>query len=333
MGWSSFPPAHKKSLGIGVAAYALTLMLAAGWIWAHADDTVKEWDAKVPHAEAEINTVYATPQITDAKSTAFPDTTTTTTDQPTTAGGQISLIMTDVGLSDSDTTRALSDLPPEVALAFSPYSPKLKDWLRQASQAKRETLILIPMEPLSYPLEDPGPQALLTRQSDADNARNLYDILNAADGTMGAMNYMGSGLLEDAKDTSAILQTLKKRSKLFIENPDGGNSTGQDAADATGAPYIEADIAIDDSATDTDIQQQLLALEKIAHERGYAVGIAQPYPLTFNIIKSWAASLDRRGIKLIPPSDAWKAKVQHDQAATPSQAPAVQNDETPPPLP
>ncbi|MDE1152625.1 MAG: divergent polysaccharide deacetylase family protein [Micavibrio sp.] len=331
MGWSSFPPAHKKSLGIGVAAYALTLMLAAGWIWSHSGDTIKDWDARIPQAETEVNTVYATPQITDAKSNAFPDTGETA--QPAAGGGSISLIMTDIGLSDSDTNRALSDLPPEVALAFSPYSPKLKDWLKQASLAHRETLILIPMEPLSFPLEDPGPQALLLRQSDADNARNLYSILNAADGTMGAMNYMGSGMLQDSKDTSALLQTLKKRSKLFIENPDGGTSTGQDAADATGAPYIEADIAIDDSATDTDIQQQLLALEKIAHDRGYAVGIAQPYPLTFNIIKSWAASLEKRGIKLIPPSDAWKAKVQHDQAATPQQPQATQSDDTPPPLP
>ncbi len=339
MAWSSFPPAHKESFLRGVAAYALLVAVAAGWIWWKSDETLTAWNARVPHTDATIKQVYVTPQITEAKpATSFEN----TAALPAAGeGGFVSLIMTDVGLSQADTTRAVDDLPPEIALAFSPYGNKVQSWITKAKKANHETLSLIPMEPLTYPKDDPGPLSLLTRQSDSDNSRNLAAVLTATDGTAGAMNFMGSSMMQDQKDMTSLLNTLKKRSQIFIENPQGTDSLTEDVAKSTGAAYLEADMLIDRNANEIDIQKQLIALEGIARARGYAVGIAQPYPLTFNIIKTWAGSLDRRGIKLVPLSAAWKAKVQHDETApeTPKTESGGQpkevhdDDENPPPLP
>ncbi len=338
MAWSSFPPAHKKSFLRGVAAYALIVAVAAGWVWWKSDETLTAWNARVPHTDASIKQVYVTPQITEAKpATAFDDKALPIAGE----GGFVSLIMTDVGLSQTDTARALDDLPPEIALAFSPYGSNVQSWVTKAKKANHETLGLIPMEPLTYPKDDPGPLSLLTRQSDADNTRNLTTVLSSTDGAVGAMNFMGSSMMQDQKDMTSLLQTLKKRSQIFIENPQGPDSLAEDVAKSTGAAYLEADLLIDRNANEIDIQKQLIALEAIARKRGYAVGIAQPYPLTFNIIKTWADSLEHRGIKLVPLSAAWKAKVQHDQTApedskqgSGGQPKEVNDgDENPPPLP
>ncbi|MDF3023851.1 MAG: Divergent polysaccharide deacetylase [Alphaproteobacteria bacterium] len=321
MGWSSFPPEHKKSLARALGLYACAVALVAGWVWLHSDATLRDWQKRTPLAIATVKTVTVdnlqgdTAAQTPAVETAIP------MPPPSAGEGYISLIMTDVGLSEADTARAMQELPTEVTLAFSPYSPALSDWLKKAKDANRDTLILLPMEPVNYPKEDPGPQALLMRQSDQDNARRLESVLRQSGGTVGAMNFMGSSLLEDEKNITSVMTALRKRSGLFIEDPQGGDSVASDIAERTGTPYLRAEVKIDAKASELDINQQLLNLENIAKQRGYAVGIAQPYPVTFTALKNWTSHLQQRGIKLVPLAAIWQEKNRQQTAAEPPPMP------------
>lgn len=316
MGWSSYPPEHKRSFKRALLCYAVTVALAAGWIWYRADSATALWQQRVPHASADIRTVYVTKITEDATSFSNDNTI------PAPGGGEgyISIIMTNAGISEHATARAIEDLPPAVALAFSPYAPKLDDWIHKADDAHRESLILLPMEPSTYPKDDPGPQALLARLGEKDNNVRLDWALDKAGDSIGAMNFMGSGFLTDDRNTRPVFDELRKRGVLFIEKPTpAGVGVSANTAQAAGLPYLAADMNIDANATELAIKQKLLDLETLAHKRGYAVGIAQPYPVTFDILKDWAESLDRRGIKLVPVKAVLKAKVQHDKAASPEQ--------------
>lgn len=309
MSWSSFPPEHKKSFVRAVLLYALITGGTALWVWLHADATAKDWDKRTPQAVATVKAVYGGADTQASEMVKPVDFAADINVPPPSPGqGYVSIIMTDVGISDADTGRAMQDLPQEMTLAFSPYAPNLADWMKKAKDAHRETLILIPMEPSTYPKDDPGPEALLTRQSDADNSKHLDWVLRQADGSVGAMNYMGSSLLGDEKNLTSVLNALYKRSSLFVENPQGAESMAEDVAERTNTPYLQADVQIDKSAAELDVKQQLLNLENIAKQKGFAVGIAQPYPITFSILKSWATTLESRGIKLVPVAALWKAK-------------------------
>jgi polysaccharide deacetylase 2 family uncharacterized protein YibQ len=294
--------------------------MTAVWVWLHAGDTVKDWEKRTPHAVATVKTVYTSGTGESEAATQKPADFASDINMPPPSPGQgyITVIMTDIGISETDTGRAMEDLPQDMTLAFSPYSPNLADWMQKARSANRETLILIPMEPVTYPRDDPGPQALLTRHSDADNSRRLDWVLRQANGAVGAMNYMGSSLLADEKNLTSVLNALYKRSSLFVENPQGPESMAEDVAERTSTPYLKADIHIDKSAAELDVKQQLLKLENLAKQRGYAVGIAQPYPITFGILKAWAAGLDSRGIKLVPLAALWKAKSRSASENPPS---------------
>jgi len=107
---------------------------------------------------------------------------------------------------------------------------------------------------------------------------------------------------------------------MFIETPGMDKSAAADVASKLGLPYMEANLQIDASATDKDIRAQLDALEQAARKHGYAVGLAQPYPLSLNIIKSWAAGLAERGIILAPLRTVWKNKPHYEEDATQSPA-------------
>lgn len=315
MAWSSYPPEHKRSFFRALALYCVVLLLCAGWIGWNYTDSVRKWNARVPQAVAPVTTIYETPQITEA-SPEFQG----TAPPPGAGEGYISIIMTDAGLSDAATARAIDDLPAPVALAFSPYAPKLDAWLKKAATAQRESLILLPMEPESYPKDDPGPQALLARLPEKENRRNLDWIMTRSEGTLGAMNFMGSAFLADDRAAAPVFKALKARGAMFVEDPVApATALGQDTAKEAGLSYLAADLRIDATATELAVKQQLLNLENIAYKRGYAVGIAQPYPLTFNILKDWAQSLDRRGIRLVPLTAIWQTKVQHEKAAAQQQ--------------
>lgn len=307
MDWSSFPPEHKKSLLRGVGAYLGLAALVGGWIWLNADATVTAWNKRIPVATATISyTDSGGAQQDFSRDIDLPP--------PSPGEGYVSIIMSGMGISQTATARAMEELPQDVTLAFSPYGQGLGEWLRKTRDANRETLILIPMEPANYPHDDPGPDALLTRQSDADNQRRLDRVLRHSGASVGGMNYMGSSLLADEKNVTSVLNGLKKRSAIFIENPQGNNSLAAEVAQRINLPYIRADVQIDRTASELFVRQQLFELENIAKKRGYAVGVAQPYPLTFGILKAWSSSLDRRGIKLVPLSGAWQAKARSAQA-------------------
>lgn len=313
MGWSSYPPEHKRSFFRAVTLYVLLVAAGAGWIWMHSGVALENWKTRVPYAAAEIRTVYVTPQIAGANLFTGDN----TLPPPGAGEGYITIIMTDIGMSDHATERALDDLPQSVVLAFSPYARKLEKWLKRAADARRESLILLPMEPSTYPKDDPGPGALLSRLSDKENGARLGRVLEKSEGTLGAMNFMGSGFLADDRNTRPVFDVLRNRGALFVEEPSapGAAAAAAETAKAAGLSYVSADMRIDANATELAVKKQLLDLETLARKRGYAVGVAQPYPVTFNILKDWAESLDRRGIKLVPLTAVLKTKVQHDKAA------------------
>lgn len=306
----ALPPEYRKRLLQGLGAWALLLALLAGWVALKSSDTLRDIDARIPHISGEVKTVYLTPQITETQGLTFGDKNDAT---PVPAqGAYVSLIVTNLGLTESASRRAIEDTPPEVALAFSPYGD-LPRWIRQATAANHEALVLLPMEPRSYPKDDPGPRALLTRVSDKANAATLSALLRDGAGAAGMINFMGSEFLSSGKSLAPVFETLGKSGAFFVEQRMDAKSAAAETARKTGLPYAAADIVIDAAATETDISQKLVQLERLAKQRGHAIGIASPYPVSFNMIRSWSQNLEARGIRLIPLSAMMKVKARHEQ--------------------
>jgi polysaccharide deacetylase 2 family uncharacterized protein YibQ len=50
------------------------------------------------------------------------------------------------------------------------------------------------------------------------------------------------------------------------------------------------------------VDQMLLELERIARDRGYAIGIGHPHPGTLDALARWLPTLHARGFELVPVS-------------------------------
>lgn len=213
---------------------------------------------------------------------------------------RIAIVITEMGHANAATNTAIRRLPGPVTLAFTPYAPDLDAWLTSARSGGHETLLMMPMEPETYPRDDPGPHTLLTSLGPNINRQRLEWVLSRGAGYVGVVTEMGSRFTQSEEALSPILDALGSRGLLLIDNGSAAHSRVHEVAGRLGLPLVINDRFVD-TVTDRDsIDLRLRELEDLARENGFAVGLAHPYPLTFERLAAWFPTLARKGIVLTP---------------------------------
>ncbi len=214
---------------------------------------------------------------------------------------RIAVVLTGLGLATTMTEAAIKQLPPGVTLSFTPYSRKLNQWIALARVNGHEVLLDLPMEPTSYPDDDPGPHAMLTALSSAQNLDRLRWTLGRATGYVGVAATMGSRFAASEAHMSPILKELKDRGLLFLDNRASENSVAGRLASEIGVPRAVNDRPLDwVQASRVAIDARLVQLENMARAQGTAVAMGRPYPVTIERLGVWARGLKERGLVLAP---------------------------------
>ena len=218
--------------------------------------------------------------------------------RPFAANGRpkVALIIGGLGLNARATRAAIESLPPEVTLSFAPYAEGLQGWIDEARAHGHEVLLETPMEPLDYPDNDPGPYTLMADGSPPEIVKKLEWVLSRATGYYGLTNYLGSRFLGSPAAYQAFASAAAGRGLGFIDDGSGARLTGG------GLPRASAERVIDDQLSQAAIDQQLLALESGALQRGQALGAGFAYPVTLDKVARWAGTLNDRGFQLAPAS-------------------------------
>lgn len=215
---------------------------------------------------------------------------------------RIALIISGLGQSTSGTDAAIQRLPGAVTLAFAPYAKNLDQWIAAARAAGHEALLTIPMEPLGYPENDPGPHTLLTTISDRDNRDRLLFLLSRFPGYVGVLNTMGARMTTAPQNLRPILEELRDRGLIFVDSRSSLRSVAASQATEIGLPRAINNRFIDIKASRQEIDQRLEELERIARESGAALGIGSPYPVTIERVALWVQELESKGLVLAPVS-------------------------------
>ena len=210
------------------------------------------------------------------------------------------MVVAGLGLSEAATTAAIQQLPAEVTLSFSPYSNRLEAFIAMARAAGHEVLIDLPMEPASFPRDDPGPQALLTSLSEDANAKRLAWTLGRAEGYLGVATYMGSRFTTSAKHLRPVLEELKRRGLLLLDSRAASDSVAAALAAEEGVARAVNDRFVDNEASRVAIDGRLQQVERIARTSGVAVAMGYAYPVTIERLTEWARSLSGKGLTLAP---------------------------------
>lgn len=217
---------------------------------------------------------------------------------------RVGLLLAGVGLNGALSEQAIRDLPGAITLAVSPYAQDPAHLLTEARVAEHEYLISIPMEPESYPLNDPGNHALTTSNTPADNARQLVWALSRIVGYVGATGALGltrgERFASIPVDMDPVLTMIAARGLLYVDP-----RPAQPRPPAR-LPHVwsrEVDLVIDEPADAPAIDAKLTALTRIAQQTGSALGLAGAVrPVTIERIAAWANELAAQGVVLAPVS-------------------------------
>ena len=215
---------------------------------------------------------------------------------------RIALIIGGLGQSSAATEAAIQRLPGAVTLAYTAYARNLAQWVDLSRAAGHEVLLTLPMEPVGYPANDPGPHTLLVSLSETENRARLTWLMSRFAGYSGVVNLMGSRFTTEAGPLKPVLEELNKRGLLFVDSRSSLNSVAGKMAGEIKLPRAVNNRFIDTKAARPEIDKRLEELEQIARSEGVAVGIGAPYPVTIERVAQWVQQLDEKGIALAPVS-------------------------------
>jgi polysaccharide deacetylase 2 family uncharacterized protein YibQ len=239
----------------------------------------------------------------------------------------VALLLAGIGMSGLDSEAAIQ-LPAAVSLALTPYAPRNDRLLDLSRAAGHELFVSLALEPSRYPLDDPGPQTLLTTLSAAANGLRLEWTLSRFTGyagAIGALGVMRGERFAGSDQMNLVLQELAQRGLAYVDpRPDGGLA----AATVQLPAMRRVDVVVDEPAVRVEIEARLARLEQVARDRGTAVGFAgAPAPVTLDRIAAWSTTLAQRGIVLVPvtailppPRAARAGAAMRDAGSTPASA-------------
>jgi polysaccharide deacetylase 2 family uncharacterized protein YibQ len=215
---------------------------------------------------------------------------------------RIAVVVVGLGRGRQATDRAITGLPGAVSLSFSPYTRDIEAQMTRARRAGHETLVDLPMEPMDFPRDDPGPSTLLTSLSLVDNLNRLEWVLGRAPGYVGVTTWMGSQFTTVEDALMPVLEGLKQRGLMLVDSRATSRSIATELASSIQLPRAFNNVFVDSTPSVDAIDRALAGLEAIARQQRYAVGIARPLPVTLDRMSRWAATLEGKGIALAPVS-------------------------------
>ena len=223
-------------------------------------------------------------------------------------GPRIAIMVTNIGMSARLSERAIQELPSAVSLSFSPYGRNLNPLATSARRAGHEVFLMLPMEPLNYPKDDPGVLALLIKNTNERNIANLKATMTRLSGFVGVTSSMGTRFVTSVRAIRPILAELNKRGLMYVDSRETQFTRAPGQAQLLKMPVAINERFIDMDLTASEISQALTDLEDKALQKGIAIGFSSDKRVAIDTIKIWADTLSYRGITLVPVSSLANAQ-------------------------
>ncbi|HEY5339367.1 MAG TPA: divergent polysaccharide deacetylase family protein [Rhizomicrobium sp.] len=221
----------------------------------------------------------------------------------------IAIVIDDLGADAIGTRRAIA-LPKDVSLSFLPYPDMAPEFAREGLRAGHQIIVHVPMEPSGR--SDPGPMALRTDLSAAENNTRLDWALARIAGFSGINNHEGSKFTADREALVPVIEHLQERHVFFLDSRTTPTTSVVPLARAFGVPSAGRDIFLDDVQTAAAIDAELIHAENAAKEQGVVIAIGHPHAATMDALAKWTASAASRGFELITASEAIRRKTDRE---------------------
>ena len=209
---------------------------------------------------------------------------------------RIAVIVSGLGLGKAVTEAAITRLPADVTLSFSPYAKDVDAWLKRARAAGHEVMLDLPLEAARFPERDPGPMALLQTMPDVKLKERLEAVLTRGTGYVGLLAGTGSPFATSDR-VKPVLEDARKRGLLYV----GDQATLPEDPKLQPA-FAAVTVSLDGQPFRAAIDARLSQTVDSAKARGSAVAIAQGLPVVIDRLAHWLTGLGDKGVIIAPVS-------------------------------
>ena len=216
------------------------------------------------------------------------------------SGPRIAIVVSGLGIGANATAEALTKLPAAVTFAFSPYGSDVDRLVSRAHGEGHEILIQVPMEPLDYPDNDPGPRTLLTSIGAEQNLDRLHWFMSRCQGYVGIASYMGARFTANEPAIGPVLSDIAKRGLIYFDDGSSPRSLAIQLSGANNGAFAKAHVVLDAVPIATEIDSALSRLETLARSGGVGIGVASMLPVSIDRLAQWVKAAENRGLALVP---------------------------------
>lgn len=214
---------------------------------------------------------------------------------------RVAVVMDDFGYNMHNLGSVLS-MREQITLSILPNLRYSREIANLARMYGRETILHLPLEPHGeYVTEEKG--TITTNMSETEILRALELALESVPGVRGVSNHMGSKATEDERVMGVIFKRLKKDKLYFLDSLTSEASVCDKAAAKAGIRYADRDIFLDNSEETDYIENQVLALRRIAFRRGQAIAVCHDRNNTMKVLTRMLPELADDGIEFVPLSE------------------------------
>ncbi len=163
----------------------------------------------------------------------------------------------------------------EIAFAVLPNLQYSTEVMEAAIASGHEVLIHIPMEPISYPKNSPGDNAIMVDLDDAEIAKRMKSYFEVLPKAIGANNHMGSRATQDKRVMDIVLDEVKKKNLFFVDSRTIATSVGYETAKEKLMPTAKRNMFLDVPNSGRDVvMEKLKVLAKWKGKRKEVVVIS-----------------------------------------------------------
>ena len=196
----------------------------------------------------------------------------------------------------------LREIPSPVTISILPNLGHSTDIAQCAHAYGKEVMLHFPLEPHPHENPDQYPKNYIvtTDMPKGLIIDRLEESLSSVPYVDGINNHMGSKATEDQRLMSIIFAQLQNKDLFFVDSRVTSKTICPQLARQSGLPFAQRDVFLDNVNERTSIEKQFELLARIAHKKGFAIGIGHTRELTWAVIKEKVNQLKQAGFEIVP---------------------------------
>lgn len=219
---------------------------------------------------------------------------------------KVAIIMDDMGYSN-ESFEKLIKLNVKLTFSFLPGGIYTKTLACEAYSKGYDCMLHLPMEPVSFPKDNPGDGAIFVNMKKDDIKETVELHLKSVPFIVGVNNHMGSRATAQKDIMLIVLEQIKKNNLFFVDSLTTQKSVCEEVAKEIDLKILKRDIFIDSAQPDYEIaKKSLKELVALAKKNKKVIAIGHPLKSTISALQEEVPLMLKDGIEFVTISELAK---------------------------